>query len=66
MEIKSGYMDQSKEFVASEIFLGEFKLPRSLVDKINKSSILPVADQANIEDIPDADFQGPADCENRA
>ena len=50
---------QSKEFVASEVFLGEFKLPRSLVGKINKSATLPVADLANIEDFPNADFHGP-------
>jgi hypothetical protein len=49
---------QSKEFVAAEVFLGEFKLPRSLVDKINISSILPVADLADIDDFPNADFQG--------
>ena len=35
---------KSKEFIASEVFLGEFKLPRSLVGKINRSSTLPVAD----------------------
>jgi len=33
-------------------------LSRSLVGKINQSSILPVADLANIEDIPDAEFHG--------
>ena len=49
---------QSKEFVASEIHLGEFKLSRSLVGKINQSSKLPVTGQANIDDIPDADFHG--------
>jgi hypothetical protein len=49
---------QSKEIVASEVFLGEFKLPRSLVGKINKSSTLPVEDLADIEDFPDADFHG--------
>jgi hypothetical protein len=49
---------QSKEFVASEVALGEFKLPRSLVVKINKSSILPVADLANVEDIPNAELHG--------
>lgn len=49
---------QSEEFVASEVFLGEFKLSRSLVGKINKSSILPVADLANIEGFTDAVFHG--------
>lgn len=49
---------QSKEFVASEVSLGEFKLSRSLVAKIDQSSILPVTGQANIDDIPDADFHG--------
>jgi hypothetical protein len=49
---------QSKEFVASEIYLGEFKLSRSLVAKIDQSSILPVTGKANIDDIPDADFHG--------
>jgi len=49
----------SKEFVASEVFLGEFKLPRSLVGKINNAATLPVADLADIEDFPNADFHGP-------
>jgi len=49
---------RSKEFVAAEVFLGEFKLPRSLVSKINRSSILPVADLADIDGFPDADFDG--------
>lgn len=49
---------KTEEFVASEVALGEFKLSRSLVGKINKSSILPVADLADIEDIPNADFHG--------
>jgi len=49
---------RSEDFVAAEVFLGEFKLPRSLVGKINKSSILPVADLADIDDRPNADFHG--------
>jgi hypothetical protein len=49
----------SKEFVASEVFLGEFKLPRSLVGKINKSSLLHVADLADLDGHPNADFHGP-------
>jgi len=49
---------KSEEFVASEVALGEFKLSRSLVGKINKSSILPVADLANIEDVSNAEFHG--------
>ena len=49
---------RSEEFVAAEVFLGEFKLPRSLVGKINKSAILPVADLADIDDLPNADFHG--------
>ena len=49
---------ESEEFVASEVTLGEFMLSRSLVGKINQSSILPVTDLADIEDIPDAEFHG--------
>jgi len=49
---------ESDEFIASEVTLGEFMLSRSLVGKIKQSSILPVADLANIEDIPDAEFHG--------
>jgi hypothetical protein len=47
---------QSEEFVATDVNLGEFKLSRSLIGKINKTSILPVADLANIEGIPNAAF----------
>jgi hypothetical protein len=49
---------QSEEFVASEVSLGEFTLSRSLIGKINKSSILPVEDLANVEDIPNAELHG--------
>lgn len=49
---------ESDEFTASEVTLGEFMLSRSLVGKINQSSVLPVADLANIEDIPEAEFHG--------
>jgi hypothetical protein len=49
---------QSAEFIADEVSLGEFKLSRSLVGKINKTSVLPVRDLANIDGIPDAMFQG--------
>ena len=47
---------QSAEFIADEVYLGEFKLSRSLVGKINKTSLLPVADLANIDGIPNAMF----------
>jgi hypothetical protein len=49
---------QSAEFLADEVSLGEFKLTRSLVGKINKTSVLPVADLANIDSLPDATFHG--------
>jgi hypothetical protein len=49
---------KSQDFVASEVSLGEFKLSRSLVGKINASTVLPAADHANIEDTPDAEFHG--------
>jgi hypothetical protein len=49
---------QSAEFIADEVSLGEFKLSRSLVGKINKTSVLPVRDLANIDGIPDAMFHG--------
>lgn len=48
----------SQEFIAGEVSLGEFILPTSLVGKINKASILPVRDMANIEGIPNAAFHG--------
>lgn len=49
---------RSEEFVATEVSLGEFTISRSLVGKINKTSILPVNDVANIEGIPNARFHG--------
>lgn len=49
---------RSEDFVAAEVFLGEFKLPPSLIGKINKSSILPAADLANIDELPNSDFHG--------
>ena len=49
---------QSAEFVAEEVRLGGFKLSRSLVGKINKTSLLPVSDLANIDGIPNAVFHG--------
>ena len=49
---------QSEDFIANEVRLGEFKLSRSLVAKINQSSVLSVTDLANIENIPNASFHG--------
>jgi hypothetical protein len=49
---------QSQEFVAAEVNLGEFKLSRSLVSKINQTTPLPVADLANIENMSEASFHG--------
>jgi hypothetical protein len=48
----------STDFVAEEVTVGEFELPPSLIAKINKSAVLPVADLANIDHIPNADFHG--------
>ena len=49
---------QSAEFVAADVRLGEFQLSRSLVGKINKTNLLPIADLANIDGIPNAAFHG--------
>ena len=47
---------QSAEFIADEVTLGEFKVSHSLVGKINKTSLLPVSDLADIDGIPNAAF----------
>ena len=49
---------RSDGFIADEVSLGEFKLSRSLIGKINRTTPLPVADLANIEGITDASFHG--------
>jgi hypothetical protein len=49
---------QSREFVAAEVSLGEFKLSRSLISEISRTTPLPVEDLANIEDIPEASYHG--------
>jgi hypothetical protein len=49
---------RSEEFVAAEVSLGEFKLSRSLIGKINRTAIMPVADLADIGGFPDAGFHG--------
>ncbi|MCP4626807.1 MAG: hypothetical protein GY850_25355 [bacterium] len=49
---------QSREFVAAEVSLGEFRLSRSLVSEITRTTPLPVADLANIEGISNASYHG--------
>jgi len=49
---------QSAEFIADEVSLGEYKLSRALVGKINKTSLLPVSDLANIDGVASAAFHG--------
>ena len=46
----------SEEFIATEVSLGEFRLSRSLVSKINRTTPLAVADLANIEGLSDASY----------
>jgi tetratricopeptide (TPR) repeat protein len=49
---------KSRDFTATQVSLGEFNLPDSLIRQINKSSTLPVSDIAEIGHLPGAEFHG--------
>ncbi len=49
---------KSRDFTATQVSLGEFYLPDSLIHQINESSTLPVSDIAEIGHLPGAEFHG--------